>query len=312
MNIAGFSPRIGPEGEFGTSSSLGGRAVLVNSRRTTLDEDWLAHAAKNAERIAREAGALLRESIGVVERRDFKQKRELVTEADQASEDLILAQLGRHFSGHSVVTEETGGHETDSPFRWWVDPLDGTNSFAHGHPHFSISMALEHEGDGLVLGVVYDPMRDESYLTWDGGPSTLNGKPIRVSDIGVLAESLVATGFPYDREKENENNLAEFNRMILAIQGIRRGGSAALDLCYVAAGRLDAYWELKLKPWDVAAGGLIVQRAGGSVTNIGSDLWDHRVHHIAASNGRVHREMQDILAEAGTAAKRPQRRGESM
>jgi len=263
-----------------------------------VDKEWLADASGRVEEIVREAGALLRQSIGRVETRSLKQKRELVTEADQASEDLILAHLRDRFPGHSIVTEETGGHETESPFRWWVDPLDGTNSFAHGHPHFSVSMALEHEGSGMVLGVVYDPMRDECYSAREGEPSTLNGAEIRVSEIELLEESLAATGFPYDREEENENNLPEFNRMILAIQGIRRGGSAALDLCYVAAGRLDAYWEFKLKPWDVAAGGLIARQSGGTVTNIGSDQWDHTIHHIAASNGRVHEAMQSVLAGA--------------
>ncbi len=264
------------------------------------NEEWLAGTAEVVEGIAREAGGLLRESIDRVVRRDLKQKRELVTEADQASEDLILDGLRRHFPGHSIMTEETGGHETDSRFRWWVDPLDGTNSFAHGHPQFSVSMALEVEGEGVVLGVVYDPMRDECYRAWKNAPSTMNGRRIQVSGIGALADALVATGFPYDRETGNENNLPEFNRMILAIQGIRRGGSAALDLCYVAAGRLDAYWELKLKPWDVAAGGMIVRQAAGVVTNIGSNLWDHTTPHIAATNGRVHEEMQKILGEART------------
>jgi myo-inositol-1(or 4)-monophosphatase len=277
-----------------------GKADELSARPMMANAEWLAETAELVESIAREAGGLLRESIDKIVKRDLKQKRELVTEADQASEDLILDRLRRRFPDHSVMTEESGGHETESRFRWWVDPLDGTNSFAHGHPQFSVSMALELEGEGVVLGVVYDPMRDECYRAWTNASSTLNGRRIRVSGIDALADSLVATGFPYDREKGNENNLPEFNRMILAIQGIRRGGSAALDLCYVAAGRLDAYWELKLKPWDVAAGGVIVRQAGGTVTNIGCGLWDHTIHHIAASNGRVHEEMQKILTEART------------
>lgn len=265
-----------------------------------MDEAWLEETLAWVQGVAREAGALLRDSIGRVETRSLKRKRELVTDADQASEDLILSHLRGRFPDHSIMTEEKGGIETSSRFRWWVDPLDGTNSFAHGHPHFSISIALVEAEKGLLLGVVCDPMRDECFAASLVSPAVLGERPIRVSDVGTLADSLVATGFPYDRETTNENNLPEFNAMIMAIQGIRRGGSAALDLSYVAAGRLDAYWELKLKPWDVAAGGLIVRQAGGRVTNIGSDRWDHQVHHIAASNGLVHDEMQGVLARART------------
>ncbi len=266
------------------------------SEKTSADARWLAETLAWTEDVAREAGALLRDWIDRIETRSLKRKRELVTEADQQSDDLILGRLRDRFPDHSVVTEESGERATGSPFHWWIDPLDGTNSFAHGHPHFSVSMALEESGKGIVLGVVYDPMRDECFAAARGSGATLNGKPVRVSGIGTLAECLAATGFPYDREPDNENNLAEFNAMIMAIQGIRRGGSAALDLCYVAAGRIDAYWELKLNPWDVAAGGLIAGEAGGVVTNIGSRQWDHRVHHIAASNGLVHQEMLQVLA----------------
>jgi len=259
---------------------------------------WVEATLEWTQDVVREAGALLSEQAGRVQSQSLKAKREIVTDADHESENLILARLRTRFPDHSVRTEETGGFERGTRYRWWVDPLDGTNSFAHGYPHFSISLALEDTENGLVLGVVHDPMRDECFAASAVSPATLNGSPIRVSKIETLAESLAATGFPYDRELRNENNLPEFNAMIMAIQGIRRGGSAALDLCYVAAGRLDAYWEIKLKPWDVAAGGLIALRAGGKVTNIGVDRWDFQVHHIAASNGRVHPEMQRVLAEA--------------
>jgi myo-inositol-1(or 4)-monophosphatase len=270
----------------------------VNPNHESVEPGWLLETLEWAQGVAREAGAVLREHAARGDRGSLKQKRELITEADHVSEELILGRFQDRFPDHSVRTEETGGVERGTRFRWWVDPLDGTNSFAHGHPHFSISMALEDTTEGLILGVVYDPMRDECFAASTASAAALNGRPIRVSETNVLAESLVATGFPYDREADNENNLPEFNRMILAIQGIRRGGSAALDLSYVAAGRLDAYWEFKLKPWDVAAGSVIVRRAGGRVTNIGHDRWDHTIHHVAASNGLVHAEMQQVLAEA--------------
>jgi myo-inositol-1(or 4)-monophosphatase len=270
----------------------------VTSKETVATPQWLTETLRWTERVARESGALLRNSIDKVETRSLKRKRELVTEADRQSEDLILGHLRSRFPDHSIMTEETGGHETDSPFLWWIDPLDGTNSFAHGYPHFSVSMALEEMGRGIILGVVYDPMKDECFSAAHGSATTLNGREIHVSEIEALADSLAATGFPYDREIDNENNLREFNAMIMAIQGIRRGGSAALDLSYVAAGRVDAYWEFKLNPWDVAAGGLIVKQAGGLVTNIRSEGWDHRVHHIAASNGLLHQELLRVLHQA--------------
>jgi myo-inositol-1(or 4)-monophosphatase len=262
------------------------------------DDRWLAETLDWTEGVAREAGALLRASVGRAEGRTLKRRRELVTDADRASEEVIVGRIRSRFPDHAVVAEEAGGRDPGSGYLWWVDPLDGTNNYAHGFPHFSVSVALEETGRGVVLGLVYDPMRDECFRAAAGGPAELNRRAIRVSDIGSLEDAIAATGFPYDREKDNENNLPEFNRMILAVQGIRRAGSAALDLSYVAAGRLDAYWELKLKPWDVAAGGIIVKRAGGTVTNIGSTSWEHRTHHIAASNGRVHDEMQRILGAA--------------
>ena len=176
-----------------------------------------------------------------------------------------------------------------------MDPLDGTNNYAHGYPFFSVAIGLEERGL-LSTGVVYDPLRDEMFVAERGRGATLNGEPIRVSAARTLSESLVATGFPYDRSEGTGNNLANLTRFILRVRGIRRGGSAELDLVYVACGRLDGFWELGLKIWDVSAGGLIVLEAGGRVTNFDGGGWDHHRGDIVASNGLVHGEMVHLVS----------------
>jgi myo-inositol-1(or 4)-monophosphatase len=223
----------------------------------------------------------------------MKGRREVVTDLDDASERAILETIRASCPDDLIIAEESAPGLGRSDRVWIVDPLDGTNNYAHGYPFFSVAVAVEERGS-LVAGVVYDPLRDELFAAERGGGATLNAEPIRVSGAPTLGESLVATGFPYDRSDDTDNNLENLNRFILAVRGIRRGGSAQLDLVYVACGRLDGFWELGLKTWDVAAGGLIVQEAGGRVTNFEGSGWDHRRGDIVASNGSIHAEMLKI------------------
>ncbi len=247
-----------------------------------------------AESAAREAGAVILEQHGHPEDVREKDGRELVTAADRESESVILASIRERFPDDAVIAEESQPEKTEADAVWIIDPLDGTNNFAHGYPFFSVAIAVEVEG-AVFAGVVYDPLRDELFLAERGKGAYLNGERISVSSERELQETIVATGFPYGRSETTVNNLANLNRFILGVRGIRRGGSAELDLVYVACARLDGFWELGLKTWDVAAGGLIVLEAGGRVTNSGSADWDHRRGDIVASNGLIHDAMQELV-----------------
>jgi myo-inositol-1(or 4)-monophosphatase len=253
-----------------------------------------------AAEAAKRAGAELRRCFERPLDVGHKSGRELVTEMDRAAEEIVLSTIRAEFPDDPVIAEEgspalANSSEGARPDRIWiVDPLDGTNNYAHGYPFFSVAVAVEERGTP-VAGVVYDPLRDELFAAEVGQGATLNGAPVHVSDTGSLSEALVATGFPYDRTALSDNNLANLNRFILSSRGIRRGGSAELDLVYVACGRLDGFWELGLKIWDVSAGGVIVREAGGRVSNFRSEVWDHRRGDIVASNGRIHDEMQTLI-----------------
>jgi myo-inositol-1(or 4)-monophosphatase len=215
---------------------------------------------------------------------------DLVTEADKASETIIVAVLTEAFPNHRILAEEGGGNHAESEYVWLVDPLDGTTNFAHGHPQFSVSIALQHAGS-TVVGVVYNIMRDELFTAARGAGARLNGRPIRVSCTPTLTHSLLATGFPYDRQTDPQNNLDQFSDLLLRAQGVLHGGSAAIDLAAVATGRLDGYWEFKLQPWDLAAGAMLVDEAGGRVTTpqgAALDLW---TGNVVASNEHIHGEM---------------------
>lgn len=251
--------------------------------------------------IAREAGALLREGLGRGTAVTYKSSDvDLVTEYDTAAEALITTQLKAAFPGHRLVAEESGHHQGDGrDYVWYIDPLDGTNNFAHGLPHFAVSLAL-YAGQRPLLGVVYDPMRDECFSAVSGGGAQLVSggaeRPLRVSQAEDLLHSLLATGYPYDRHRSEQDNLAQAAAFLKAGQGLRRAGAAALDLAYVAAGRLDGYWEFKLKSWDVAAGLLLVQEAGGHVSTIdGRPLSLEPMLSLVASNGRIHPAMITVL-----------------
>jgi myo-inositol-1(or 4)-monophosphatase len=251
-----------------------------------------------AERIAREAGAILREGYGraVDKRIEHKGAIDLVTEFDRRSEAFILSALRREYPGHAIVAEESGRRGERGEYEWLVDPLDGTTNFAHGLPPFSVSLALTRRGQ-LLVGAVYDPTRDELFSAEAGQGATLNGQPIHVSAEAELDKALLCTGFPYDVRTSPRNNFAQFFQFQLRAQAVRRLGSAAIDCCYVACGRLDGYWEFKMNPWDVGAGALIVREAGGRVTTeTGDDDFLGR-DSIVASNGRLHAQMVRVLKE---------------
>lgn len=250
--------------------------------------------------IAHAAGAILRDPISRPRYADHKGAIvDLVTEADRASEAFILARLQAAFPQHRIVGEEGSDYQPAAAngLQWYVDPLDGTTNFAHGIPHFSISLALTNSDGFPIVGVVYDPMRDECFAAVQGGGATLNEQPIQVSTTQHLAASVVASGFPYDKWTDPENNATQWGHFVVRSQGVRRMGSAALDLAYVGAGRYDGYWEQKLQRWDVLAGILIVQEAGGRVTDYTGDPQGVIAPRprLVASNGYIHDEMLQVL-----------------
>jgi myo-inositol-1(or 4)-monophosphatase len=250
-----------------------------------------------AIKAARTAGEKLKDNI--YGKRDISYKGEInmVTEMDRLSEKIVVESILAAFPDHGILAEEGSNVKSDSGFLWVIDPLDGTTNYAHGYPVFSVSIGLEQEGQA-VLGVVYDPMRDELFSAGKGAGAFLNGQPISVSRNAVLIGSLLATGFPYDRTTSRENNMDLFGALIMATQEVRRSGSASLDLCAVAAGRLDGYWELKLNPWDVAAGSLIVHEAGGMVSDFTGLRFSIHDKEIIASNGAIHDQMLDVIRAA--------------
>jgi myo-inositol-1(or 4)-monophosphatase len=256
------------------------------------------HFLTVAWQAARMAGAVIRDNWQRVHDIEYKSAIDLVTATDRASEEAIVAHLAKRYPGHSILAEEaTAIVAPGSVYRWIVDPLDGTTNFAHSFPHVAISIALEREKE-IVLGLVYDPIRDEGFSAMKGEGALLNDKPIRVSKAGELDKALLATGFPYDHREDPDYYLKYFRSLTRRAQGIRRAGSAALDLCYVAAGRLDGFWELKLKPWDIAAGALIVVEAGGIVSNFSGGPFSIDGEETLASNGLIHGEMISAIDEA--------------
>jgi myo-inositol-1(or 4)-monophosphatase len=251
-----------------------------------------------ATQAAREAGRLLRHKFGRVEHVMKKGKIDLVTEADFQSEKIILDIIGSRFPQDEALTEETGIHKKGANRKWIVDPLDGTVNFAHAFPFFCVSIALEVQKE-VILGVVYDPLLDELFEAVQGGGAFLNERPIRVSEVQDLKESLLGTGFPYDIHDNPHQAMDFFRKMVVTAQGIRRPGSAAMDICYVAAGRLDGFWEKGLKPWDTAAGTLIAREAGGRLSTFGGGPYTPYKQSIVASNALIHEPMLSVLKENG-------------
>lgn len=246
--------------------------------------------------IAREAGALLANYFEKRISYELKGEYDLVTDADRASERLIVERLRAHFPSHSIVAEEGGGHENHSgEYRWYVDPLDGTTNFAHGFPMFNVTLAVERAGE-LIAGCIYDPIRDEMFSVERGSGAYLNHRRIRVSKAPRIEEALVATGFPSRKRRQNVN-VHFYYQMAMWSHGVRRAGSAALDLAYVASGRLDVFWEFGLKPWDMAAGVLLVAEAGGKVSDMHGGVVQVGGPHLLADNGLVHDEALKLFGE---------------
>jgi myo-inositol-1(or 4)-monophosphatase len=261
--------------------------------------------------IAREAGALLMQYFHQGLKIEYKGDADVVTAADRAAETMIRERITKLFPSHDVLGEEQGLNNLGSDYRWYVDPLDGTTNFAHGYPVFCVSLALEHQAveDRLsgqrgrrIAGVVYDPTRDELFTAERGRGAHLNGKPIHASKVAQLKECLVATGFPSQKRHKNPN-IYFYHQITLRTHGVRRAGSAALDLCNVACGRFDGFWEFNLNPWDTAAGVLIVEEAGGKVSRFDGSPFELDSRETLASNGPVHealvQEFQDIFAGRG-------------
>lgn len=248
-----------------------------------------------AAEIAREAGALL---ATYFERRvafELKGEHDLVTEADRASEKLVLERLRSHFPTHSIMAEEGGRYEGSSEYRWFVDPLDGTTNFAHGFPMYNITLAVEQAGE-LIAGVTFDPMRNELFAAERGAGAYLNNRRIRVSKVSRVNDTLVATGFPSRKRHENVN-VHFYYQLAMVTHGVRRAGSAALDLAYVACGRLDAFWEFGLNPWDMAAGILLVTEAGGKCSDMKGGPASLFGPHLLVDNGLVHEGILEVFSE---------------
>ncbi len=254
--------------------------------------------------IAEEAGAVVASHFGRTNHEQYKGAVDPVTEADLASETLILARLRAAFPEHRILAEESGGEDwqTEAPL-WVVDPLDGTVNFAHHFPHVCVSLALVVDGE-VQVGVTHDPLRHETFAARRGAGATCNGAPIHVGTRQRLADALLVTGFPYDRRTAFDNNAQRVDPFLRRSQGLRRTGSACLDLAYIAAGRLDGYWELRLKPWDVAAGILLVREAGGVCTDFAGVSDTRRLlsgAEMVASNGVFHHDMLRVLREGNGA-----------
>jgi myo-inositol-1(or 4)-monophosphatase len=258
--------------------------------------EWVWVPAASA--IAREAGAVLRTFFSEGVATEYKGDVDLVTVADRTSEKLIRERLTAAFPEHGIYGEEGTRDRLEGEFRWYVDPLDGTTNFTHGFPQFCVSLGLEQHTAGLapdedgtlVAAIIYDPLRDELFAAERGRGALLNGKPMRVSRTAELAEALTATGFPSHKRHQNPN-IHFYQEFTLRSHGVRRAGSAALDLAYVAAGRLDGFWEFNLNPWDTAAGILLIEEAGGQVTDFSGRHFRLDSHEILASNGLIHAEL---------------------
>jgi len=249
-----------------------------------------------ASQIARDAGALLVQRLGsakVTTKGDIN----LVTEADIAAENLIIERIRSHYPQHGILAEESGEavlvSGKRSEWKWIIDPLDGTTNYAHGYPCFCVSIALEHAGE-LEVGVVYDPMRDEMFAAERGRGATLNDRKIHVSSVDELSQAMLCTGFPYN-VRERPDFAREFTNFTMIAQAVRRDGSAALDLAYVACGRFDGFWEDGLSPWDIAAGALLIAEARGRVTNFTDEPLDIYNEQVLATNGLIHNSMMDML-----------------
>lgn len=240
------------------------------------------------------AGHIQKERADSVGEIQYKGEINLVTEIDLLCEQEVISRIQKAFPGHAFLAEESGATAGDADHLWIIDPLDGTVNYAHGYPCYCVSIGYQHKGE-VVVGVVYNPCLDELFVAEKGQGATLNGKPIAVSTTIDLKQSLLATGFAYDINESENNNLDHFQNFIKACQAIRRPGSAAMDLCYTAMGRFEGFWELKLHPWDYAAGWLMIEEAGGQVTRFDGSPFQMGDRSILTSNGHIHPAMVDVL-----------------
>lgn len=250
---------------------------------------------QDLEALARQAGKILRDGYQHEHQVRYKGVIDLVTEVDHQSEEYLLGEIRKRFAGHQILAEESGGNAGREESIWYIDPLDGTVNYAHHIPIFCVSIGYAADGR-MKLGAVYDPMRDELFRAERGAGARLNGDPIQVSEASELQKSLLVTGFPYDAWDSPLDNFDNYVRFSKRSQGVRRLGSAALDCCYVAAGRFDGFWELALKPWDVAAGGLIAEEAGARVTNVDEQTDYLRApQSIIACTPGIYEPMREVL-----------------
>ena len=249
---------------------------------------------ETARGAALEAGKILKDLYGNIHRISKKGEIDLVTEADVASEKTVIDIITRDFPNDSILAEESGKQSKKSDRMWIIDPLDGTTNFAHSFPFFAVSIGFQVENE-IVAGVVYNPVMDEFFEAEKGKGAFLNGKAINVSDKAELNDSLIGTGFPYDIFDKPDTVLDYLKRMIVKVQGIRRPGAASVDLCYVAVGRLDGFWEQDLKPWDTAAGSIIVREAGGMISDYNGNPYSPYNKSILASNPLIHNKMLDVF-----------------
>ena len=254
------------------------------------------HECEIAARAARSAGEVLKAKFGKVQHIVKKGEIDLVTDADLAAEEIVLEMLRNHFPKDNILSEEAGIRDGSSERNWIVDPLDGTTNFAHGFPFFAVSIALEVEKE-IVLGIVYNPFMGEFFEAQKGEGSFLNGTPIHVSNARKLSDSLLSTGFPYDIRERSNRIFERFKAMVVSCQGVRRGGSAAVDMCYVAAGRLDGHWEENLKPWDTAAGVVIVSEAGGRLSTFDGQPFTPYQKSLVVCTPTIHGEVVEALDE---------------
>jgi myo-inositol-1(or 4)-monophosphatase len=246
---------------------------------------------------ARAGGSILLSEFDHPAKISYKGEVDIVTQADRRSEEAVVTLLRNHFPKHAIVAEEGSGHESDSPFRWIVDPLDGTTNYAHGYPCFAVSIGLEEAGE-LIVGVIYQPVTQEMFTAVKGEGAFLNQKPIHVSGIDRLATSLLCTGFP-SAKRLHSPNIHYYWDFTMRSHGVRRDGSAAMDLAAVACGRFDGFWEFGLHPWDTAAGTLLVREAGGTVTTFAGQPYRPGDRETLASNGRIHEEMRQVALDIG-------------
>lgn len=254
----------------------------------------MEHYQEFSMSLAREAGIFLKDRLYNKHTIDYKGEINLVTEADRLAEALIINRIHQKYPHHDILTEESEGIDTGSEYRWIIDPLDGTTNYAHGYPVFCVSIALAVNAV-VCLGVIYNPMLNEMFAAVKGAGAFLNNRRISVSATVDLSKSLLATGFPYDIRDDENNNIHYFSLMAKKARAIRRAGSAALDMAYVAAGRFDGFWELKLAPWDTAAGSLLITEAGGLVTDLFGGSHHLKSPHVLATNAKIHNDMMGVF-----------------